>query len=343
MKIVSTVYASAQSQLSALGEAQFNAIASAVGLTLQSAAVLALALTFLNMIFQMRPMELGNFTVLIVKILLIFQFATVWGQFHTVVQIVVGTMDRLSALMVGGDGEAASLAAKFDLMMSNVSVATNAALTNIGSWGIGNWMLSVLVTLLLGIIGALASLIIIYGILMITIHIALAPIFIGLSIFEATKDYFHKWLASTVSYALYPVVIGAVLGLISKFVENMISRTSASSVTSIADFVPFVVILLMLIASIVLIPSIVAGLSGNLQAISPLAAVAMGSAMARSLMTVGRGAASAASVVGGAARGAVSGAEKLESLARPGTVTAGDFLNCNTVEQAMKRNKKYEP
>ena len=36
------------------------------------------------------------------------------------------------------------------------------------------------------------------------------PIMIALSLFDATKDFFHRWVSTTISYAFYPIVIAAI-------------------------------------------------------------------------------------------------------------------------------------
>lgn len=337
MRIVSAVYESAQSQLEAIGAEQFDTVAGTIGTILQTAAVVAIVLTFLNMIIQMRPMELGNFISLIVKLLLIFMFATVWGQFNAVAQAVIQTMDSLAGLMVGGNGTATSLAGAFDEMMTDVGRAANTSLQKLGSWGMGVWIMGALVAGLLGLIGAAAALIMIFSITMITIHIALAPIFIACAIFEATKDYFHKWLQATVSYSLYPVVIGAVLGLIMGFVKSMIDRTAAMDIAIMADFVPFIVILLMMVASILIIPMIVSALSGNIMAISPMATIGVGRMMATNAMfakqTGGKMMAGAAGVAGAAS----AKAQEYGSM----TANSVRGWNANSVQRSMDRAKKY--
>ena len=89
MPIVSELVEIGQQQLSDAAQSQFGLTAAAIGDTLQVAASLAIILVFINALLQIRPQPVGDLLILVVKLLLIFQFATVWSQFNAIASAVI--------------------------------------------------------------------------------------------------------------------------------------------------------------------------------------------------------------------------------------------------------------
>ncbi|WP_226782644.1 type IV secretion system protein [Oceaniglobus trochenteri] len=95
----------------------------------------------------------------------------------------------------------------------------------------------------------------------------LAPIMILCSMFDVTKDYFHRWVSSLASFALYPVVIAGVFSMVFGLVTLLVSDLGAVDTADKAGkMVPFLGVVILSLAMVVAIPFIVPMLSGNLQA-----------------------------------------------------------------------------
>ena len=106
--------------------------------------------------------------------------------------------------------------------------------------------MSVIITFSLGSIAALAALLLIFGQVMVTIYLGIAPIFIALRMFEATKDYFNRWLQGAVSYMLYPLVTAVMLGGLIRIVMGYMETLNSSLTESVSDFTPFIACLIIM-------------------------------------------------------------------------------------------------
>lgn len=335
MGVVSQLLDTAKTQLNTAAESQFGAMSGAIGSTIQVGATLAIILAFLNQIFQLRPMEITQFAWLVIKLILIHQFATVWNQFDAFASAIIDGMDSLAGAILSGEGNGSSLAEAFDEMLSDLGTSANTTLDNLNMFA--HAIMSVVFVVLQSLVAASAGLVLIFALVMITLHIGLAPLFIGLSMFTATKDFFFKWLQSTITYALYPVVIAGVLGTIISLTTGVIDSVDTNNIQSIAALIPFIVILIIMIATILLIPTIVAGLSGAISAAGPLASVAVARSMGRNI----GGAAHGARSVGNAGRAVTSAATSKVKEYGQLTGSAVRQWSANAVNRQIQRANKY--
>jgi hypothetical protein len=75
---------------------------------------------------------------------------------------------------------------------------------------------------------------------MLAFMIGIAPIMIALSLFDVSKDYFHRWLSSTVSYALYPLVIAGVFSTVVGMSRSLMTELGDPfGASNIGALVPF--------------------------------------------------------------------------------------------------------
>ncbi|MCY1741011.1 type IV secretion system protein [Ensifer sp. SL37] len=335
MGIVADFVKRAQDQLDGAAASSFGAVVSGMSTTVSAMATLAVVLIGVNMILQYRPMSAGAMLVTMIKLVIIIKIGLVWSQFHAVASSVEDGINSIAARLLGSfsenAGSANSLAAAMDGFISDFSTKANATLSNL-SWMAGAIM-SVVITVSLGAIAAVTALLLVFAKVMVTVYLGIAPVFIVLSMFEATKDYFNKWLQGAISYMLYPLVIATMLGGVIRIVKAYMSNLGAQSVSeSVADYLPYMACLIIMILCILCIPMIVSSLSGVIQAVSPggvvgrAASAGLGAAaMARAGLSagqklanseLGKQAAAAAStgatnLAGGALKGGISLAEEI--------------------------------
>lgn len=308
MTLVANLVETAQQQLSDAGQSQFGLTAAAIGDALQIAATLAIILVFINALLQFRPQPVGDLLILVIKLILIAQFATVWSQFNAVASAVVSGMDSIAgAMLAGGDNPNLGLAGAFDDMLETLATSANTVMDQLGV--MARATMSVAFFVLHAFTAAVAGLVLIFALVMITIHIGLAPIFIGLSIFRATSDFFFQWLRSTLSYVLYPIVIAAVLGSMIRLTQGVVDNLDPTNIETIAALIPFLAILLIMICTILLIPMIVSGLSGMVSSAGPMAAAAVTAGVYRNIS------------------GSVAGGQAMRKLIGPGKVGNGTNPN----------------
>ena len=178
---------------------------------------------------------------------------------------------------------ATHFAGEFDNLIEQFTGYLNAIGNNLG-WMAGA-ILSGIGLILLSLLGFMTGIVLIFAKMMLSLMLGLAPVMIALSLFDATKDFFHRWVSTTVSYAFYPVVIAAmfstVVGMANALLDQMGDPESA---TNIGSLVPFFVIVFLAKGFVAATPLIVRGLSGNFMVVAGPAVAAGAVAMTRGMM-----------------------------------------------------------
>jgi len=101
---------------------------------------------------------------------------------------------------------------------------------------------------------------------------------IARSLFDATKDFFHRWVSTTISYAFYPIVIAAMFSTVVGMANSLLAQLGdPNSATNIGSLVPFFVMVFLAKGFVAATPLIVRGISGNLM-VAAAPAIVSGSA-----------------------------------------------------------------
>lgn len=252
--------------LDAAAESTFAAIAGTLGGILMVASTLLIILVLAGFALQTRPMGVGSAVGLLVRLVLINLFALDWVQFNAVSTALIDGLDGLGAAMVeavGGAVPAGGFPAAFDDVMADFADYLNAMTDNMG------WMGGAVVTgvglSMMGLVGALAAGVLIFAQVMLTILVGIAPVMIATSLFEATKDYFHRWLSNLVGYALYPLVMAGVMSTIIGMASAMADAMGdPAEGATIGSLMPFFAMMFLAAGMIAVIPLLVRALSGNI-------------------------------------------------------------------------------
>jgi len=322
MGVVEDIVGSAKDQLDTVAESSFGAVLDGMGDLAAIMATLAVVMLGVNMILQYRPMSAGQIVVTFIKLIAIGSIGLVWGQFNMIASAVENGMDNIAAHLLGQFGGSRvpsnNLAGAMDTFISTFAEKANQVLEPMG-WMAGAIM-SMVVFVSMGTIAALAALLLIFGQVMVTVYLGIAPIFIVLSMFEVTKDYFNRWLQGAVSYMLYPLVTAVMLGGLIRIVMGYMDTLSTSITESVADFIPFVACMVIMIVCTLCIPMIVSSLSGMIMAVTPTqAALAAAGAGGLASMAAKKTATSAAGrAVSAGAKKATAGAQSYGQLATAG-------------------------
>ena len=266
MGIVSWMVDTTDEFLDDAAQSQFGAVASNIGTILAFGSTLVLIVVLINMALQYRSMDGRTAFNLALKLVLISVLAMNWAQFNVVADAIIGSLDLIAGALVtsvGGGGAGAShFATEFYRMIDNFSQYLNAVGSNL-NWMAGA-MMGALGAFFLGVVGALCGLVLIFAKIMLTFMLGIAPVMIGLSLFEATKDYFHRWLSSTVSYAMNPLVIAGVFSTIAGMAQSLFSTLGDPiSATSIGALIPFFMMMFLAAGLIISVPLMVKSRSGN--------------------------------------------------------------------------------
>jgi type IV secretion system protein VirB6 len=187
------------------------------------------------------------------------------------------------------------------------------------------------------------------------ILLALAPFAIALLLFDGTRSLFEGWLRQLLGFALTPVFLFALLGLLLSMVREFSNPVvqagqAEAALPSIADVAPYLAVML---AAIGLTKQVVSWSSGVAGAMAlALNSPGLGRAAAAALRTVQAGMRSAAQARGGGSSGsesaqsASSGASSSGSGAQGGAgasgagATSGTTSESTAAAQARKENEK---
>lgn len=270
MGIVTFLVDAADQGLETVAESQFAATSSGLGTAIMLAATLAIILLFVNMSLQIKPMDGADLIPLLIKIGLINAFAFNWVNFNFVSGLIIDGLDSLASTMIGSiTGESGSgsayFAERFDQVLNDLADHANEIGNNL-PWMTGA-VLSVFFTALLAVVGGAAGVILVLAKAMVTFLIGLAPIMIALSMFRATQDYFHRWLAAIVSWSVYPVVIAGTMSVIFGLFHVLQSRVgNAEGLDKIGAALPFLAVVFVSLGMVLAIPLIVRTLTGDINA-----------------------------------------------------------------------------
>jgi type IV secretion system protein VirB6 len=254
------------------GQTTFGTVASQLGSVIAVGATLAVIGVFINMVFQYKSMDGRTAFWFALKLMLISIFSLNWIQFNAVASAIIDGLDQLAGGMVaglgGGGAGAGYFASAFDDLIEEFGNYLNAAGDNM-HWMAGA-MIGAIGAFLLGVIGALCGLVLIFAKIMLAFMIGIAPIMIALSLFDVSKDYFHRWLSSTASYALYPLVIAGVFSTLVGMSRSLMSELGdPSGASNIGALVPFFMMMFLAGGMIIATPLIVRSISGNLMMVGP--------------------------------------------------------------------------
>ncbi|WP_285536873.1 type IV secretion system protein [Brucella sp. NBRC 12950] len=270
--LVASYVASATTMLGKANEAGFSSLSHGISAIAIAVATIAFVTAIFNQFMQIGYMSPSKMLALMMKLILISYIGLKWGNFSLVASAVENGMNSIASSLLetvsSGGRSSPSLAGSIDQILSSMATASNKALMHTG-WITGS-ILTILVVTCLATLGAVSALIIIYSKIMISVFIMIAPPFICCLIFERTSDYFYRWLQGAITYALYPVITSAVMALIAGITNSYIESMKASSLNTITEFIPFITVVGIAVLIIIFIPTIVSGLTGMIQHVSPL-------------------------------------------------------------------------
>lgn len=271
---VSSFVSSADNLIHSVAQSGFGAVLQAVNGIAASCAVLAVCFLVLNQFLQVQYISLSKFLGLFIKLILISVIGLKWSNFSAVAISIQSGMDTIGAklLTMSAPTSSTTVAGAIDSVIDVLAEQANEAGSK-ASWFAGA-MMSMLVTGLLSLLGCAGALIIIYSKVMFAVFVCIAPIFIACYIFEATKDYFYRWVQGALTYTLYPVLTAAVIGMSYTVIMTYIDSVRNTPIESISAFIPFLAVAMMMVALIMFIPIIVSGLSGMIQNVSMYAMLA---------------------------------------------------------------------
>jgi type IV secretion system protein VirB6 len=267
---VGSFVSSANGLIQGVSQSGFMSVLQAVNSAAAAAATLAIICLVANQFLQLQSISLGRMLGLLMKLAFIGIIGLKWNNFGQVVDAVQSGMDSVAAklLTMTAPSRAHSIAGAMDDLINTLADKGNEVGQRAG-WMAGAIM-STMITWQLSLLGCAGALIIIYSKVMFAVFVCIAPLFIACFIFDATKDYFFRWVSGAITYALYPVITAGVLGMTYNVIYTYLSGIASQPIQTIAGFIPFIAVSTMMILIVCFIPVIVSGLTGMVQHASPV-------------------------------------------------------------------------
>ena len=281
-----------------------------VSTTIRLGGLVALVLLAINVIMQWAPLRVTDFAKWSVRYLIILAVATSWSQFLPFYDMLTNVPSSIGAALLEASSDT-TLNGALDEMVTSIFDFSDRAADESGFFSIS--MLSIL----LAIVGALMACvaILVSGIAKIGLAMAvsLAPIFIATLLFRGTSDLFNSWAKFTLGFALIPMVLAGVMGVIIGIGTSLIDQID--SAFTLTDAAPFLIVAMAAIFLMSQVPTMVNGLAGTVVATASgvrearqmAGGVAMAGGGAKAIARAAHPAIAAAASAVGAARAAEGG------------------------------------
>lgn len=269
-------------------ETVFNGFAAEAVDVFQAAGTLGLALIGVNMVLQVYPMTMASGIFFMLRFAIVTLLAASWDNFEFIYDILTDFPSRAGAqfLDAAGIGSAENLNASMDDIVTFATEQATKASSQSSLFGVS--ILGVVIGLIAGAMAAVSVLILALGKIGLAFAVSVAPIALLAYLFNFTNSLFRRWTEMTVSFAIIPLVVAAVMAAVVGVAFDVSSEVEDAD--TIGAALPMIVIILAAIFMMARVPQIVAGMAGSLVA---------GSGLGEGRQTLN----SAGGHLGGAARG----------------------------------------
>lgn len=361
MGFIESTYNSTISFINGIGSSQYSAMASELGYAAQVISMILVIVVLINMASQTRPMGASESIWLIVKLTLVALFMRNWTQFNAVFLAFDQMFEVLGQRMLAaslGSSETTTFARELDELSFKTSSFAN---VTAGRLNILGSVMNGLMVLLIGALGAFATLALIITKIVLAVLIAVAPIAIVASLTSYTKSFFESWLSAVISMMMYPLILSGVFATVLAMGNATISTLDADADITVGTIIPVVMVVILSIIMVMLSPIILSLISGSIQLGQLASSVggvlsrpasmvagktagvgkqaaggAMGGAMGRETPDGASRASRAGNYMGGAARGAV--ADTASFMKNPvANSRDGVNLRANQINRAAER------
>ena len=242
-------------------ETVFTDFAGPLTTTIRLGGILALALLGANTVLQLAPLRVSDFAKWSVRYIIVLSVATSWAQFQPFYDIVTNVPAEVGARLLDASGTT-SLNEAMDDMVTAIFDFSDRAADESG------FILSALLSFALTVVGALMACVAIVvagiGKIGLAMAVSLAPIFIAGLLFKATSDLFSTWCKFTLGFALIPLVLAGVMGVIVNLGAGMIDEVESSG--ALTDAAGFLIMAMAAIFLMSQVPTMVNGLAGTVVA-----------------------------------------------------------------------------
>jgi type IV secretory pathway VirB6-like protein len=312
--------------LSNYSETVFTGVADPIRNLLGAMALLALMLLAVNHLVQFRTINYAEYFHWFLRYVLVYSFSTIWANFEGIYNIFKDIPSDYVAMVL----KAVALhirTLRTDVLDPSLITSTttgidefghaivwiaydflrDTSINNIGM-SIKNILFAIIILIIGGIFIASSAILVLVSKIGLALAVSLSPLAITMLMMEQTKQYFGDWLKFTVSFAVIPLLTGALLAIVLYVAGEVLTNSGASSQHKNLWF-GFIFIMVAVVFMLQQIPTMASTLAS-----ATVAAVGAGAGMAAASM-VKNNVMGAPSKAWGMASKAYSGGQRLRDAA----------------------------
>jgi type IV secretion system protein VirB6 len=262
MDSVSTILATLDGAIAAVGQQYFETTARAIAPIYTSLLTLLLVLVGINMALNVYRIAMRDAVQLSFRIAMVLMFGLSWMNFVEIYQALSNGLGDLALeyFRMGGSGVGTSATAAMDDMANMMAGNVDSVSSAMSS--IMRGFVAAVLYVVLGILMAVYVFIVGFSKLMIAFLLGVAPIAIGATIFDKTKGIFEAWLSAMIGYLMYPVASAGIIVAVVTVAHDVFRKTK--DVTDLGSILGFFVIVFVGIFALMAIPNAVTHITGQI-------------------------------------------------------------------------------
>lgn len=262
-------------RVSAIAQNTFQRLAEGLTGGLEILAVLLIVLYGISVLFRFTEFSFPQLIGILIRIGAIYVFLFSWDNFNVIYSAGTSLFDTVGNTVrsfVAGDAASGSEDAATDMFQTLAEVID---LVVNGNSVLVRALVGAFLFVVLGILAVVYILVVAYAKLLLAVLIAIAPLMGFFLLFQRTRSMFEAWLAAVFGYLIYPVAVGAVIGIVAGLLAHITFDINAS--TSLLSVLGFITVAGLGIKMLSDVPSIASSLTGqfNLGSMSGAAAAAV--------------------------------------------------------------------
>lgn len=259
MAVIAEVLSAVDSTASSVGGSAFGEVATAVVPVFRIGAVLAVALTGVNLAIQAIPMTLRNGLSLVIRIAVVWIFLSSFDNFNAVYAAISETPSRLGGTVL----EAITGSPTTDLCegldgLYEDALALGQAVSENGSY-ISGALTSLALFIVAALMATISIIVICAAKLMIAVLIIVAPLAIVSTLFKPATALFEAWVKLALGFAFVPLLTAAMAGFTIAVSE--VIATDIRNASTIGDVIGFVVVMMLGTGLMLMVPTLAQSLA----------------------------------------------------------------------------------
>lgn len=261
MDFIKTITGLIDNRITRIASDTFQRLAEGLTGGLEVLAVLLIVLYGINVLFRFTEFSFPQLIGILIRIGAIYVFLFSWENFNVIYSAGTSLFDTVGNTVrsyVAGDAASGSEDAAEDMFQTLAEVID---LVVNGNSVLVRALVGAFLFVVLGILAVVYILVVSYAKLLLAVLIALAPLMGFFLLFQRTRSMFEAWLAAVFGYLMYPVAVGAVIGIVAGLLTHITVEVDAS--TSLISVLGFITVAGLGIKMLSDVPSIAASLTGQ--------------------------------------------------------------------------------